>query len=60
MAMIREIQVMGLVVERVLADSLYGEGSDLTRLLPQGAGNVPMTRFNFRQGSPTTPLLTGG
>lgn len=35
MAMIREIQAMGLVVERVLADSLYGESRDLMGLLHQ-------------------------
>jgi SRSO17 transposase len=34
-AMIREIQAMGFVIERVLADSLYGESGDVTGVLQQ-------------------------
>ena len=33
--MIREIQAMGFVIERVLADSLYGESGDVTGVLDQ-------------------------
>jgi SRSO17 transposase len=33
--MIREIQAMGFVIERVLADSLYGESGDVTGVLHQ-------------------------
>lgn len=34
-AMIRQIQAMGFVIARVLADSLYGESGDVTRVLHQ-------------------------